>query len=1028
MKKLIKVFSLVLVLAVLCASIAAFAISSSAAGTYSKETLTAQNFVGAASLDNPSTIGPSIGGTVSGNVVTTPNGDNYVEITANEAGASFAIFMNGDQGYTVKYGEENAFFVFEYDIAAGTLGGVQFMADVNWKYGTVDDEGAFTPGGEKTIQHGAGWMYNGTNYADGSGRFTPNQWHHHTIIVCVYADGSFDGNLYHFIDGSFVGTSWRGGDNHIDRGTIDQDGEAIFMRKLNLNTYSTQSVSGADYAIRIDNVRTAMYTGNTDETAALCAAVGSSKNFSAWTASAGNYGEYALADINVPSANVTIKVGNDTYTGIAPIGVSMEYAAQKIATENGVTLGGAAQVTVTNLGDGNFEITDGAAWTYTSDKVVEGDNIATYAISTPTYVILNSDLSYQSHGFDNSFVSTINSAGDAIVVLNKDVVVPGGSIVFNQVKGTDTLYLNGHSISCATATKFIMVEGAAPNFTIAGPGALNIESIGTDAQLIMAYGQNSNVSFKDLTINFDGLANMTDLRSGTVNFKNCVINSTHKGVIFNLNNGFPHVTPKIPVTVNIDGCEINAKYITGDYIFSFIEYGNRPNNNAENVRELNANINDTVINCGWHDVFVINTTPASFNDGVEAVTNTTVNVTGDTVINYARNLSYKDRHPNFGEGVVINGARSFDNAVLENGNVFAKAVIDGDVKYVVSNIDDCATVYWGYQPAIAEYWVDGSIPVCPRHFAEQVTQVVSAGETYHLNVAPTKSFKIYMNLTLNSDFDLNIYVPVSADVVSITYAGVEYIVDENTPTATIKGASYYVVSKAVAPAEAGIDLIVMVALANDEILTWNASILDYCERVLADPVTYAAEQQLIKDAVAYIKAANVYFGVIEGAEEINTVYATITDATSYDDAKQDSPLAAEGNGGYNSNVANYFKSYTIDLTSAPKIRLYLVDGLNAEITINVWDEMAQWENIDYGVPAYSYDYSIVNGQYEGKNYIELEFKAYQFNSLLEVNMGGGYLVFTAANYVDGATGEAAGVAQALYAYAYSAAKYEAAKA
>ena len=91
--------------------------------------------------------------------------------------------------------------------------------------------------------------------------------------------------------------------------------------------------------------------------------------------------------------------------------------------------------------------------------------------------------------------------------------------------------------------------------------------------------------------------------------------------------------------------------------------------------------------------------------------------------------------------------------------------------------------------------------------------------------------------------------------------------------------------------------------------------------------------------------------------------------------------------------------------------------------------MEQWENVDEGIPASTTEYTIVNGECDGKNYIELEFKAYQFNNLIYATMGtDGYLAFSAADYVNGATGNVAAVAQALYAYAYTASKYEAAKA
>ncbi len=178
-----------------------------------------------------------------------------------------------------------------------------------------------------------------------------------------------------------------------------------------------------------------------------------------------------------------------------------------------------------------------------------------------------------------------------------------------------------------------------------------------------------------------------------------------------------------------------------------------------------------------------------------------------------------------------------------------------------------------------------------------------------------------MSLTLDRDLVFNVYIPVRDFLLGFTLDGKdsgEYDLVE----VTLDDGKYYRISIPLNASEAcrNITLKVRVALSGEKTATgtFNFGVIKYAEKVLA--ADFDIEKTLVRDVLAYIRAAYVFFKV-EDAESIAKINAILGEG--YDE--QNMPQL---NGSAEVNV-NGLDGAALVLDATPSIRFTLPNGADA---------------------------------------------------------------------------------------------------
>ena len=175
------------------------------------------------------------------------------------------------------------------------------------------------------------------------------------------------------------------------------------------------------------------------------------------------------------------------------------------------------------------------------------------------------------------------------------------------------------------------------------------------------------------------------------------------------------------------------------------------------------------------------------------------------------------------------------------------------------------------------------------------------------------SFSPRMNLTLDRDLILNIYIPAH-DKLTAVKLGDEIL---DLGDLELKD-GYYVKSVALAAKEAAADIKLTCTLESVGTGSFTLSVPKYAEKILSDSVASATEKALVRDVLAYIRAAYAYFGTRD-AETIAKINTLIGESYSNKPVAEGS-ATAETSG---------MKSVTFVLDGTPSMRFYLADGADA---------------------------------------------------------------------------------------------------
>ena len=182
--------------------------------------------------------------------------------------------------------------------------------------------------------------------------------------------------------------------------------------------------------------------------------------------------------------------------------------------------------------------------------------------------------------------------------------------------------------------------------------------------------------------------------------------------------------------------------------------------------------------------------------------------------------------------------------------------------------------------------------------------------------AAEQNFTPKMSLTLDRELILNVYIPMHAHLTAAKLDGEALDLE----ALEVKD-GYYVKRIPLAAKEAARDIKLEVTLTvdgKDMRGTFTFSTVKYAEKLLGDNGISEAEKTLVRDVLAYIRAAYAYFGTND-AEKIAKINTLIGE--DYSNAP-----TAEGSA---TAEASGMKSVTFVLDGTPAMRFYLADGADA---------------------------------------------------------------------------------------------------
>ena len=197
------------------------------------------------------------------------------------------------------------------------------------------------------------------------------------------------------------------------------------------------------------------------------------------------------------------------------------------------------------------------------------------------------------------------------------------------------------------------------------------------------------------------------------------------------------------------------------------------------------------------------------------------------------------------------------------------------------------------------------------------TKIASDAQTETYRITPEavaeQNFVPKMSLTLDRELILNVYIPMHAHLTAAKLDGEALDLE----ALEVKD-GYYVKRIPLAARVAAADFTLACTLESVGTGRFTLSVLKYADKVLSSAASSAEEKTLVRDVLAYIRAAYAYFGTndAEKTAKINTIIGE-----GYSNAPKIEGSAAADTIG--------MKSVTFVLDGTPAMRFYLADGADA---------------------------------------------------------------------------------------------------
>lgn len=658
------------------------------------------------------------------------------------------------------------------------------------------------------------------------------------------------------------------------------------------------------------------------------------KNFI--TVNTNGYSFYAVSDnlICQVDGNVyTYKTGIVTatfiYNGVA---YYVDYTGAQLAScdmsgsSSGVTIrevydAYTNQYTYYSLANNAWSSVAGGARVYGRDLVVTTKNNVFYAVEdlyTGYYVTVKDGVISPGGTPESFFKTALSGSYDRICITNDFYYMSSQS---NVLGADQNIYLNGHTISYdAKDASMHIFQSTYHNLNVYGPGMIN--NLAENSNVIMM-GYNSGVKerfsafFRDVT--FETYHPLVDMRSGTVEFNNCVINTNTNEPVINLDNysgGKTNVTVNeahIPLLI-VDGCVFNAQTLSNNPIISVSDNSRAIIKGATRFNSLGASMVISVektpddgkapdadssanaiypgeeimymyIHLGeiYHDnaVLVSCADPKNKAVGAHEIYNVISYVDGAAFGSYVYGDSRYDSEDAYLDALNENGI----NYKIADGYVLARTGSSGFEWKIISE-EEAVTVTWKHGSVEAsEYWIPGVTPRMLDGVKEYVDKLskeagtgfkytcdmsslnggtLVAGKTYVFNTMKITNLSIRMSMSLHSDFVLKFFFEVR-DGVNYEYFmidGVRYEVADcyltNIEDSNGNVKPYRCVTVNVAPKRAADNITVYAKLSDGTAITASTSIVNYAEKLMASSAQTIETKKLMYAIVEYVAACCQY--------------------------------------------------------------------------------------------------------------------------------------------------------------------------
>ena len=356
------------------------------------------------------------------------------------------------------------------------------------------------------------------------------------------------------------------------------------------------------------------------------------------------------------------------------------------------------------------------------------------------------------------------------------------------------------------------------------------------------------------------------------------------------------------------------------------------------------------------------------------------------------------------------------------------ALANGTDGYIVT--DNYANITWSVGTEyVTEAWVKGVTPVCPFEIPEAnatvkytFEQIVPADEDKLYTLATVPAFTPMMNISLSLDFDLGIYLPAQADIVSVTIAGITHTYEEplyvNIGGIAYKKYTFY----GITPERACDRILLELVLSGGDFTVeanYEISLVGYVKTILSGG--YSQEAEMLAAAVAdYIDKAYIYTG-----KEADTAYAelkALSEAYNLEMAVR----TPTGEVFDMSAVSGAVASARFVLDSDLAVRFELNGGYTGRLKI------AHYRDGE----LCSTEINVVNGRYRGREYIDITLDAADLCKRISFAISdgkggyleGGYSLYTYIDAMKGKDTKLDALLRSLYSYSVAADAYKATKA
>ncbi len=547
--------------------------------------------------------------------------------------------------------------------------------------------------------------------------------------------------------------------------------------------------------------------------------------------------------------------------------------------------------------------TDGGETLYGNDLIVTTDNCVFYMgeeLYDGLYVTVSGGVVYRDEvpnvtdptdkqKIESLFRNIIPSYTkyDRISLTSNITYESAGTATLN----TDVnLYLNGYTLTYESSViSEHMFSANGKNLSVFGPGKIDHNATAANIFFLPYSASFNSHKIYVKGVEIDSTYVISDQRTGTLEFDNCVINAERtSSSTFTIDNYSGGVTNSysdekhLPVFI-LNGTTVNANSVQQPIV-----------NFEDNVRGIIKN--GTVINAisapsavylgnkAGVDLMQLGIGEYYFSSA--AFISTSENMTEDDLKNIVK----------YTEGVDLPTDSPADYEILDG---YVTALTGSKINpYRIVKEDETAEIIWKCNGVTAkEIWAAGVVPAITENAQNILTVqtspgyaymyaydfspleggVLEAGKTYTFEAVKMTKIDIKTNISLEGEMTVNVYFEKKSGVTyNRFYINGEQYENYYASIVTISGKEYYMVRAKVAPAHASENIIVSYDINDGMYLTATTSIMNYAYEILTSDSYTSEAKALMNSVIDYIGAVSLY----DGDRSTYTVCKSVTDMYS----------------------------------------------------------------------------------------------------------------------------------------------------